>query len=386
MALVPGAADRPALEEAARFLRGAGVDPDGVVSLEPMTGGSYNTLHRVRTADGTCLVLKTAPPECGPRLQYEQRLLDGEAAYYRAAARCGGVPVPRVVHAGTHPTGPDGTARAALLMTRCPGTAWSDVSSGLTGGERSALRRSLGGMIARVHTVQGPRFGYPAQPPSAGVPPAGWREVFAAMLRALLEDAERYAAPLPLPVPALHTRLARALPALDHVHRPVPVHFDLWEGNVLLDGPPGSRYVSGIVDGERMFWGDPLADFPSLQLFGRAEDDPDLMAGYRAGSPGGGPDLGDEAVRTRLALYRCYLYLIMLVETVPRAPGEEAVRRTRAHAGPALLEALDALRPGTGPATGTPGPQPAVPYPSSAPGPTPEYGGQPGNPGPHRAR
>ncbi|SCK40210.1 Predicted kinase, aminoglycoside phosphotransferase (APT) family [Streptomyces sp. WMMB 714] len=386
MVRTPGGADRAELEEAARFLRGAGVDPDGVVSLEPMTGGSYNTLHRVRTTDGTCLVLKTAPPECGPRLRYEQRLLEGEAAYYRAAARCGGVPVPRVVHSGTDgATAPDGAARAALLMTQRPGTAWSEVSGGLTGGERSALRRSLGGMIARVHTVRGPRFGYPAQPPPAGLPPAGWRDVFTAMLRALLEDAERYAAPLPLPVPALRTCLDRALPALEHVHRPVPVHFDLWEGNVLLDGARGSRHVSGIVDGERMFWGDPLADFPSLQLFGRAENDPDLMAGYRAAA-GGGPDLGDEAVLTRLALYRCYLYLIMLVETVPRAPGAEAVRWTRAHAGPALLEALDALGPGTGPAAGTPAPQPPVRHPSPDRGPTPEDGVRPGNPGPHRPR
>ncbi|HWM39860.1 MAG TPA: aminoglycoside phosphotransferase family protein [Streptomyces sp.] len=323
-----------------RFLRGAGIDPHHVVSQEPVSGGTYNTLYRLRTVDGSRLILKIPPPEGTSGLQYEHGLIQGEITYYRALAGLTDVPVPRVVHAE-----PSGKSHGPLLMTECPGTSWSELSNELSAGERSTLRHSLGRTLARAHTVTSHQFGYPAQ--QSG-PPArratSWREAFTVMLNAVLEDAERYSAWLPRPVPAIRKLIEPAASALDEVVNSVPVHFDLWEGNILLDGAAGRRTVSGIVDGERMFWGDPLAELPSLLLFGRAEDDPDLMAGYRAVAEG--PDLDGTAVRTRLALYRCYLYLIMLVETVPRASTEEVVRETQTHVAPALLDALDSLSSG----------------------------------------
>jgi aminoglycoside phosphotransferase (APT) family kinase protein len=43
--------------------------------------------------------------------------------------------------------------------------------------------------------------------------------------------------------------------ALDEVTRPALIHFDLWPGNIFVDG---SRIV-GLIDHERAFWGDPAA-------------------------------------------------------------------------------------------------------------------------------
>ncbi|WP_405677662.1 hypothetical protein [Streptomyces sp. NBC_01511] len=62
-----------------------------------------------------------------------------------------------------------------------------------------------------------------------------------------------------------------------------------------------------------------------------------LLAGYRAG--GGGADFG-EVARLRMALYRCYLYLIMLVEGVPRGYPPAHTARTRRTVGPALVLVL----------------------------------------------
>lgn len=65
----------------------------------------------------------------------------------------------------------------------------------------------------------------------------------------------------------------------------------------------------------------------SPSLFGDIADDPDLTESYRAA--GGALDL-DAAARFRLAAYRVYLYLIMLVEMVPRGtdtPEEAGFRR-----------------------------------------------------------
>ncbi|MFI9209464.1 hypothetical protein ACIGW7_15130 [Streptomyces sp. NPDC053253] len=67
-----------------------------------------------------------------------------------------------------------------------------------------------------------------------------------------------------------------------------------------------------------------MAEFVGLDPLGSAEDDPDLMAGYRSLAPG---TVIDASARVRLALYRVYLALVMRVESVPRAYGGEFAAR-----------------------------------------------------------
>ncbi len=118
------------------------------------------------------------------------------------------------------------------------------------------------------------------------------------MIDGLLADAAAWAVPVP--------RMDLPFHALRGVTRPALLHFDLWDGNVLV-APDGS--LSGLVDGERYLYGDPLLDLVSPALLRRIEDEPDhpFLAGYRSAR-------FDEAARTRLALYRVHLYLLMIAE------------------------------------------------------------------------
>jgi Ser/Thr protein kinase RdoA (MazF antagonist) len=167
------------------------------------------------------------------------------------------------------------------------------------------------------------------------------------------DDAVRYDAWLPVPADEVARTLRGSYDALDEVTVPQLVHFDLWQGNILVDRSPGAPRIGGLIDGERMFWGDPVADFVSLALLGDIRGDEAFLRGYREA---GGRVEFDEATCRRLALYRAYLYLIMLTETVPRAVGEERLRWTREVVGPALTDALTDL-PGptdrTGPGAGS---------------------------------
>lgn len=219
-----------------------------------------------------------------------------------------------------------------LLMTACPGAPWDDST---TGAERALLRAELGGLVARLHQVTGSAFGYPSG--ALGPLAPDWRTAFTAMLDAVLDDAVRYDAWLPVPVDEVARTLRAAYDALDAVTVPQLVHFDLWDGNILVDRSAGAPRVGGLIDGERMFWGDPVADFVSLALLGDIRDDAEFLTGYQEA---GGQVEFDSATCRRLALYRAYLYLIMLTETVPRAVGEERVRWTREVVGPALTAAL----------------------------------------------
>ncbi|MDX3746904.1 aminoglycoside phosphotransferase family protein [Streptomyces sp. AK08-02] len=308
-------------ERARQVLGSAGLPPDQLVDCRPLTGGTYNTVEDLRLVDGSRYVLKIPPPETVPGLRHESRLLVSEAEFYRAADTVG-VPAPSVVALG------DGH----LLMTACPGAPWDDST---TGAERALLRAELGGLVARLHQVTGSAFGYPSG--ALGPLAPDWRTAFTAMLDAVLDDAVRYDAWLPVPVDEVARSLRAAYDALDEVTVPRLVHFDLWDGNILVDRSAGAPRVGGLIDGERMFWGDPVADFVSLALLGDIRGDAQFLTGYQKS---GGQVEFDYTTCRRLALYRAYLYLIMLTETVPRAVGEERVRWTRDVVGPALTDAL----------------------------------------------
>ncbi len=162
------------------------------------------------------------------------------------------------------------------------------------------------------------------------------------MLDAVLDDALRYEAWLPVPVDEVARTARAAYDALDEVTVPRLVHFDLWDGNILVDRSTPTPRIGGLIDGERMLWGDPVADFVSLALLGDIRSDDAFLTGYQEA---GGRAEFDETVGRRLALYRVYLYLIMLAETIPRAVGEEREGWVRKVVGPALVAALDDLPP-----------------------------------------
>ncbi|MEU0895941.1 phosphotransferase family protein [Streptomyces massasporeus] len=311
-------------ERARHVLAAAGLDPGRLAHLAPLTGGTYNTVEELRLTDGGRYVLKIPPAAAVPGLRHEKRLLVSEAEFYRSAARAG-VPAPHEVSAGDD----------FLLMTAVPGEPWDGT---LTDTEQMALRTELGRQVARLHRVTGPGFGYPSG--ALGPPAPDWRTAFTAMFDAVLDDARRYGARLPRPVDAVARAAASAYGALDEVTDPCLVHFDLWRGNILVDRTDGEARIGGLIDGERMFWGDPLADFVSLALLGDIRKDEEFLAGYREA---GGRACFDTPARVRLALYRAYLYLIMLTETVPREAGEEQRRWVQERVAPELVAALDEI-------------------------------------------
>jgi aminoglycoside phosphotransferase (APT) family kinase protein len=296
----------------------AGVDPARLAGWSELGAATFNTAYRIRLTDGSGLVLKIAPRPTAPILTYEHDIMHTEIEFYRVAADV--VPVPRVVYADFSRAlmGTD-----LLLMTELPGTSWWENEPGPT--TRTRLRTELGELVAALHGITGTTFGYPPRPA------ATWRAAFTGMMADILSDAERWATPLPRPATVIRAAVTEHVAVLDEVTSPVLVHFDLWAGNILLaDGR-----ISGLVDGERAFWGDPLAEFVSLALLGSIEDDSAFLTGY-------GFPAFDTSARTRLALYRAYLYLLMLVEGVPRGyagPGrDETVRLVTGHLDAALTE------------------------------------------------
>lgn len=292
-----------------KLLAAAGIERDRVVQIAPLSGGTFNTAYRIGLTDGGGAVLKVSPDPSAPILRYERQIMRTEALFCTLAQRCDAA-VPAVLHAGFDEGIIDGDY---LLLSHCPGEPWPAVDGQLDAGARAGLRSRLGRMVASLHTLTGTGFGYPAG--ALGPLRSSWRAAFLTMVGAVLADAHRFAAGLPRPAGEIAQVIEAASAVLDEVSTPVLVHFDLWDGNILLDLTGSKPRIGGLIDAERAFWGDPLADLVSLALLGDITADASFLAGYRAA---GGRLVLDESAKLRLAMYRCYLYLIMLVEAVPR--------------------------------------------------------------------
>jgi Ser/Thr protein kinase RdoA (MazF antagonist) len=316
------------LDDLARRALGA-----GVTASTELTDGYANAVWRLSLDDGREVVLKLSPPPELDQLSYERNLLRMEAAAYELAAAAG-VPVATLLGAGFDDPVLGGDY---LLLGALDGVSWNDVQPD---GE-AGLRRELGRLLARFNAVTGEVFGYP----HAAITGGTWREAYLAMVGALLADTERYPTPLPLPAAEIGALLTAAAPVLDEVTTPHLVHFDVWAGNVFLD-LTGTPRIQAIIDHERAFWGDPLAEFVTPTIFGELREDDPLLAGYREVTP---VEL-TPAARTRLDLYRAYLYLILLVENGPRQYPEAEYARIRDLATTSLMDVLDrlvGLAPGT---------------------------------------
>ncbi|MEU4234570.1 aminoglycoside phosphotransferase family protein [Nonomuraea sp. NPDC026600] len=316
------------LDDLARRALGA-----GVTESTELTDGYANAVWRLSLDDGREVVLKLSPPPELDQLSYERNLLRMEAAAYELAATAG-VPMATLLVAGFDDPVLGGDY---LLLGALDGVSWNDVKPD---GE-AGLRRELGRLLARFNAVTGEVFGYP----HAAITGGTWREAYLAMVGALLADTERYPTPLPLPAAEIGALLAAAAPVLDEVTTPHLVHFDVWAGNVFLD-LTGTPRIQAIIDHERAFWGDPLAEFVTPTIFGELREDDPLLAGYREVTP---VEL-TPAARTRLDLYRAYLYLILLVENGPRQYPEAEYARIRDLATTSLMDVLDrlvGLAPGT---------------------------------------
>jgi aminoglycoside phosphotransferase (APT) family kinase protein len=272
-----------------------------------LPGGTYSTAYRLDLDSGERAVLKVGPPPGAQLLTYEQELAATEALVFEAAAGLPGVPAPAIL--GTDLAG-EVVGRELVVMAYLDGRALNEVAPALPDGVHRRIRHEVGAICARLHTLTGERFGYiRGERRHDG---SSWRTAFLSMVDDLVADARRIATTRPTRAEQIAAAIRTHADDLDQVAAPVLVHFDLWDGNVLID----DGRVSGIIDGERAFYGDPLAEFASLAVL----RDDDVLAlvleGYR--DERGTPLVIGPGEQRRLAFYRLYLHLLMLIEPVTR--------------------------------------------------------------------
>lgn len=222
--------------------------------LTPLSGGCIAEVFRADLPDGRRLAVKWS--SAGG--------LAVEAFMLGRLAETAALPVPDVLAADDR----------MLVMRHVEHGGALDA-----GGERMAGR-----LLARLHAVRGPHFGYDRDTvigplPQPNPATARWLDFFRDHRLLYMADRAQEAGRLPASTRARFDRLAAKLAAwIDEPAQPALLHGDLWSGNVLAH----RGAVAAIID-PAIYWGHPEMDLAFAGLFGGLGDA--FLQGYAEVTP-----------------------------------------------------------------------------------------------------
>jgi aminoglycoside phosphotransferase (APT) family kinase protein len=221
------------------------------LSATELGGGMYNNTYAVSVAGrGRPVVLRVAP-EPGRQFRSERRLMRNEYASVPWLAVIAPL-MPRVIAADwSHEViGRDYMVQGLLdgvpvpdRLGDYPRTLWP------------TLFRQMGTIAKAVHAVRGPHFG-----PVSGPAHATWSAAVIASLEDIAVDVDGVG----LDAADLRKVAAAAdrdRDVLDEIREPRMNAGDFWTVNVMLDATASEPTITGVLDFDRTWWGDPESDW-----------------------------------------------------------------------------------------------------------------------------
>lgn len=194
-------------------------------------------------------------------------------------------------------------------MEYVKGVIWKNCVEMISPENRRQLMYELGKSNAAVHSVKGNWFGYIKEDKRFQF--NMWGAAFTSMMSDILEDGK--SRNYDLPYDEIRSIVKEYEDCLNEVKTPYLVDFDMWAGNVFVDEASYS-HITGVIDFERSFFGDPAADLTSaMMLFENVEQELDFQRGYSEMSRE--PFVITDDDRIRMNLYRLYMSVILFVES-----------------------------------------------------------------------
>lgn len=279
-----------------------------VGSIKELKGGMFNCAYLIeRMVEKDNIVLKVSIKPGTRTLTYERDPMPTEVAVFQLIEEQTTIPVPKVL---AYDFSKKHIESNYFFMTALEGVSMNTVQKKMSKENLAELKIELAGCLAQLHQIKGDYFGYFTQDRQRQF--KTWKEAYLSMMGVLLEDGKRNGTKLP------YERYSKVLKEkagfLDAVQEPSLVDYDLWAGNVFVKQQGENYILEGIIDFERAYWGDPLADFGgSVMLLDKIYEEPELWNAY-AKKAGFGRELSGED-QIRRAFYGLYIYTIMAAET-----------------------------------------------------------------------
>jgi len=276
---------------------------EGAENISPLGAGEYNSVYSVE-AGGKAYAIKIAPQGSAKILTYEQQMMAQEVYYYALMANQAQISVPKIYYSDFSKAE---IPSAFFIMEKLPGKQLDQ--AGLSDQQKEEAEQKLAGMVAKMHSVKGDKFGYRQN----GLH-ANWHLALRSMVANLIEDCANLGRKTPR-----GEKLLKYVDAHQRVLEKVEcslINFDIWPPNIFCEWVEGELSLAWI-DPERCLWGDRIADFvcldfmnmsldkkaATIQAYNRTSDNPIVV--------------GDEE-KVRFALMLGYLGLIMEVEKYAR--------------------------------------------------------------------
>ncbi|MDQ2835993.1 MAG: aminoglycoside phosphotransferase family protein [Actinomycetota bacterium] len=228
--------------------------------------GTYNNTYRVDVQGREPVILRVAPRPALQGAAGKQAMRNEYAALPFLAPL--GVRVPRTIAVDfTHQL----LDRDYLVQTLLPGTPASERIASYSPSALRQLYRELGSVTRTLHEVSGEVFG-----PVAGPFEASWSEALTVRFHELAAD---------FPVAGLPTddvyhvidSVNRHRAVLDEITTPSLLHGDLWTLNILVDADPERPTITGVLDCDAAYWGDPMSDWTINQVLSRSGTEVDAF-------------------------------------------------------------------------------------------------------------
>ena len=278
----------------------------GTTEYHELNEGFYNISYLVKMDDGREAVLKIAPPYDVDILTYEKDIMATELHFYKLAFEHTDIKVPHIL---AEDMSCETISSPYYFMSKLQGIPLNNVKN-ITPAMRKALYITLAEYLAKLHNIKGETFGYITM--GEKCTGKGCLNSLMVSVQALIEDAQRKNVKLPIKKDKIYEVFENSKKAFEEIEYPVVCHFDLWDGNVFVQGENEDIEITGIIDFERGFYGCPAADFCQAVNYIDFEKDTYFWDTYNKYAHK--KALYDEKMKVRIAAYRFYLFLIMRIE------------------------------------------------------------------------
>ncbi|MCJ7624186.1 MAG: aminoglycoside phosphotransferase family protein [Anaerolineaceae bacterium] len=266
-----------------------------ILSITEQSGGMFNKTYVILFNNEQKLILRVSPPSSAYIFYNELNLMRREHTIQPYLASISHLIPKTIMSDFTHEI----IDRDYVFQSFLEGERWDDLTQELTRSENDELWRQNGQIAKKISCTHGKYFGYPLPQKQF----LKWSDAVIDMISGMHADL------IALNVDDTGiTGLVQTLQAgsdlLDDIKTPQLIHGDIWEKNILIDRTGPTPRIVGLLDAERAFWGDPMADW----IYHRWEVPQSYWEGYGRIAP-------LEGYKFRTLAYRCMIGIQAFLES-----------------------------------------------------------------------
>ena len=265
-------------------------------SIKELTEGMCNVTYNITFTDGYECILKIAAKDRTGNTSNEINLMEAEVTAMKLVREHCSFKVADVLAYDCSKTICDGDY---FFMEKLTGTNYSFIRDKMPEETKRNIAKEIGGISRQLCSITNPQFGF-----LGGTKRYDCLADFVrTMLTNLISDGQKKNVDLGCDADQLLEEFEAEKHIFDEVKSATLVHWDMWEGNVFVE----EDHVSGIIDWERVMWGEPFMD----DRFRKHNRNNDFLEGF-------GKQEFTETESKRLRWYDIILYLTMMVEVFYR--------------------------------------------------------------------